>query len=99
MSGANDINEPERPRAPLCGCDPSVSQRIRRTVFADQWMRVVRQTVMWLVEEVVGEDGSLVAKAPGDVPPGRGIAILQPDVGLVERQLKAVLARYGHGRR
>ena len=29
-----------------------------------------------LVEDVVGEDGALVAEALGDVPPGCGIAIL-----------------------
>src|SRR6185295_14797833 len=68
MGRTNDIDQPESPRVPLGGCDSSMVRRIERTVFSDQWLRIVGEAVMRLIEDVI-EDCRLVAIAGGKQMP------------------------------
>src|SRR5688572_11895690 len=68
MSGADHINEPERPGVPLCCCDPSMGERIQKTILANQRMRIVGKAVMRLVEKVI-EDRGFVTIATGKQMP------------------------------
>jgi hypothetical protein len=53
---------------PFGGCYSSMSRRIERAVFTDQWMWIVSKPIMRFVEEVV-ENSRLISIATGQQMP------------------------------